>query len=67
MRRQRITPTNVEELAMMAKLAKLLFFVATLAVVTTPLTACNTMQGAGRDIEKAGSKLHDEAQEHKHY
>jgi predicted small secreted protein len=31
------------------------------------LTGCNTMQGAGRDIEKAGSKISDEAQEHKRY
>lgn len=31
------------------------------------LTGCNTMQGAGRDVEKAGSKIQDEAAEHKHY
>jgi predicted small secreted protein len=31
------------------------------------LTGCNTMQGAGRDIEKAGGKISEEAQEHKRY
>jgi predicted small secreted protein len=31
------------------------------------LAGCNTMQGAGRDIEKAGSKIQNEATEHKHY
>jgi len=31
------------------------------------LTGCNTMQGAGRDISKAGDKIQDEAAEHKHY
>lgn len=31
------------------------------------LTGCNTMQGAGRDIERGGEKIQDEAAEHKHY
>ena len=31
------------------------------------LTGCNTMQGAGRDISKAGDKIQDEAVEHKRY
>jgi predicted small secreted protein len=31
------------------------------------LTGCNTMQGAGRDIERGGQKIQDEASEHKHY
>lgn len=31
------------------------------------LTGCNTMQGAGRDVEKAGQKLQEEAVEHKRY
>jgi predicted small secreted protein len=31
------------------------------------LTGCNTMQGAGRDIEKAGNKIQEEAVEHKRY
>ena len=29
------------------------------------LGACNTMEGAGRDVQKAGSKVEKEAQEHK--
>jgi len=31
------------------------------------LTGCNTMQGAGRDISKAGDKVQEEAIEHKKY
>ena len=31
------------------------------------LTGCNTMQGAGRDVEKAGNKIQEEAVEHKKY
>ena len=31
------------------------------------LTGCNTIQGAGRDVEKAGNKIQEEAVEHKRY
>jgi len=30
-------------------------------------TACNTMQGAGKDVEKGGEKIQKEAIEHKNY
>lgn len=30
-------------------------------------TACNTMQGAGRDVERGGEKIQKEAIEHKKY
>jgi predicted small secreted protein len=45
-------------------------FVATLIALSFApmlLTACNTMQGAGQDVEKAGQKVQKEAQEHKKY
>ena len=29
------------------------------------LTACNTMEGAGRDVQGAGKKIEKEAVEHK--
>jgi predicted small secreted protein len=48
-------------------ITKILLLLGALAVGSASLTACNTIQGAGRDIEKAGSKLQDEAQEHKRY
>jgi len=44
--------------------------VATLIALTFApmlLTACNTMQGAGQDVEKAGQKVEKEAKEHKTY
>ncbi|KAB8318433.1 entericidin A/B family lipoprotein [Tolypothrix campylonemoides VB511288] len=30
---------------------------------TATLSACNTMAGAGRDIEKAGDKIEDKAED----
>jgi predicted small secreted protein len=44
---------------------KLLFCLVSLASLT--LSACNTIQGAGEDIEHAGHKIQSEAQEHKRY
>ncbi len=35
------------------------------AVVTVLLTACNTIQGAGRDIERGGEKIQDAAEKAK--
>ncbi len=46
---------------------KLVLLLATLMFGSISLTACNTMQGAGRDVEKAGQKVQEEAQEHKKY
>jgi entericidin B len=31
------------------------------------LGGCNTVQGAGKDIERGGEKIQQEAQEHKKY
>ena len=31
------------------------------------ITGCNTVQGAGKDIERGGEKIQSEAQEHKKY
>jgi len=38
-----------------------LFLVGTIAT----LTGCNTVEGAGKDIEKGGKAIKDEASEHK--
>jgi predicted small secreted protein len=46
---------------------KLVLLLVTLTFGSISLTACNTMQGAGRDVEKLGSKVQEEAVEHKHY
>jgi len=32
---------------------------------STVLTACNTVDGAGKDVAKAGSEVSEEAREHK--
>lgn len=38
-----------------------------LAGTAATLTGCNTMEGAGKDIERGGEELKEEAQEHKNY
>jgi len=38
-----------------------------LSFVFAALTACNTMEGAGKDIEEAGDAIEDEAEEHNDY
>ena len=42
---------------------KLLFCLAVLSSIV--LTACNTVQGAGKDVERGGQKIQEEAAEHK--
>ena len=32
---------------------------------STFLSACNTIQGAGKDVSKAGAEISEEAKEHK--
>jgi predicted small secreted protein len=46
---------------------KVILLLATLAFGSVTLTACNTVGGAGRDIERAGQKVQNEAAEHKKY
>lgn len=46
---------------------KLMLLLAAIMFAGSTLTACNTVQGAGRDVEKAGQKVQEEAQEHKRY
>lgn len=38
-----------------------------LAVAAAPLTGCNTVEGAGKDIQQGGKAIKDEASEHKNY
>jgi predicted small secreted protein len=38
-----------------------------MSIVSLALTACNTIEGAGRDVEHAGRSIQNEAQEHKRY
>lgn len=46
---------------------KLVLLLAVLICGQMSLTACNTIQGAGKDVESAGAKVQQEAQEHKRY
>lgn len=52
---------------MFKRLFALLLTTLFLAGPTVILTACNTMEGAGKDIQKGGQEIKDEAQEHKNY
>ena len=38
-----------------------------LALAAIGLTGCNTMAGAGRDVEAAGEAIEEEAEEHRGY
>jgi len=38
-----------------------------MSMLSLALSACNTVQGAGRDVSHAGREIQEEAQEHKHY
>ena len=42
---------------------KLVFGV--MALLSISLTACNTVAGAGKDVQAAGKGIQEEAQEHK--
>jgi entericidin B len=44
----------------MTSLKKILTIV-TLALCTISFAACNTMQGAGKDLERGGEKLQNQA------
>jgi predicted small secreted protein len=46
---------------------KLMLLLAVLIFGPITLSACNTVQGAGRDVEKLGDKVQSEAVEHKRY
>jgi entericidin B len=48
-----------------AMLSKLIYGFAAFAAVLA-LTACNTVNGAGKDIEKGGQKIQDESKEVQH-
>ena len=38
-----------------------------MSVISLALSACNTIEGAGRDVSSAGREISEEAQEHKRY
>ncbi len=47
---------------------KLMLMLVTLSFASPVLlTGCNTVQGAGKDISKAGDKVQEEAKEQKKY
>lgn len=44
---------------------RLLLALIALAFVLPQLNGCNTMQGAGKDIERAGEEIQEEAEENR--
>ena len=42
-----------------------IFKVLLLAMFTFSVTACNTMEGAGKDIKRGGEKIENSADQHK--
>ncbi|TMG97464.1 MAG: entericidin A/B family lipoprotein [Betaproteobacteria bacterium] len=51
----------------MKRLLALLLAASFVLPSTAMLGGCNTVQGAGKDIERGGEKIQSEAQEHKRY
>jgi len=51
----------------MKRLIALVLAASFVLPATAMLGGCNTMQGAGKDIERGGEKIQSEAQEHKRY
>jgi entericidin B len=47
-------------------LKKIIYCFAALAAALS-LSACNTVGGVGKDVERGGQKIQDEAKEHKTY
>jgi predicted small secreted protein len=43
------------------------FSILAYSVLMLCLSACNTMEGAGQDIQKGGSSLEDSARKHNNY
>jgi predicted small secreted protein len=41
------------------KMFKQFFALAMICAALTTLTACNTMKGAGKDVERGGEKMQD--------
>jgi predicted small secreted protein len=52
-------------IAMRKNLAIAFISLVVLTGASTFLTACNTVEGAGRDVSKAGGAITEEAKEHK--
>ncbi len=50
---------------MIKRIFVLLLTTAFLAGTAAAITGCNTVEGAGKDIEKGGKAIKDEASEHK--
>ena len=54
-----------EELIMLKRIFASLIAMLMLAGAAATLSACNTVEGAGKDIQQGGKAMKDEANEHK--
>jgi predicted small secreted protein len=52
---------------MIKKLSASLLATLFMAGLFGTLAGCNTMEGAGKDIQRGGEAIKDEAREHKNY
>lgn len=52
---------------MKTKIFSLIALAAVFLILQLGLTACNTIRGAGEDIEAAGNAIEKKAREHKTY
>jgi predicted small secreted protein len=56
---------NIRRLIMIKKTVSSLLAMLFVAGSLATLVGCNTMEGVGKDIEKGGSEIKEEAAEHK--
>jgi predicted small secreted protein len=56
---------NIRRLIMIKKTVSSLLAVLFLAGSLATLVGCNTMEGAGKDMERGGEKIQEKADEHK--
>jgi entericidin B len=64
-RRSQLYCTQTKETAMRKSMARIFLVLFLLMGTSALLGACNTTEGAGKDISKAGHAISNEAEEHK--
>jgi predicted small secreted protein len=62
-----IAASTTRSIKMIKKLSASLFAMLFMAGLFGTLAGCNTIEGAGKDIQRGGEAIKDEAREHKNY
>lgn len=60
-----LTQVNIGRSTMIKRIFSLMLMALFLAGTAAAVTGCNTVEGAGKDIEQGGKAIKEEASEHK--